>query len=109
VAEPRQLGRYSDGLDGSGVRTQAGARYIFLRQKGPVLHWGPQILLFTGYRCYFPGIKRPGLDVDRSPPSNAEVKNEWSYTSTPPICLYDVDGVTFVIILFSLVAFHPHL
>jgi len=23
-------------------------------------------------------------DVDHSPPFSAEVKNEWSYTSTPP-------------------------
>jgi hypothetical protein len=28
-------------------------------------------------------VKRPGLEVDHSPPSSAEVKNEWSYTSTP--------------------------
>jgi hypothetical protein len=29
------------------------------------------------------GIKRPGLEADHSPPSIAEVKNAWSYTSTP--------------------------
>jgi hypothetical protein len=29
------------------------------------------------------GLKRPGREADRSPPSNAEVKNAWSYTSTP--------------------------
>jgi hypothetical protein len=32
----------------------------------------------------FPGEKRLELEVDRSPPSNKEVENEWSYTSTPP-------------------------
>jgi hypothetical protein len=31
-----------------------------------------------------------GHEVNHSPPSTAEVKNEWSYTSTPPICLHDV-------------------
>jgi hypothetical protein len=31
-----------------------------------------------------PGVKRPGRDADNSPPSSAEVKNTWSYTSTPP-------------------------
>jgi hypothetical protein len=31
------------------------------------------------------GVKRLGRDGDRSPPSSAEVKNEWSYTSTLPI------------------------
>jgi hypothetical protein len=30
----------------------------------------------------FPGVKRPVLEADRSPPSSTEVKNVWSYTST---------------------------
>jgi hypothetical protein len=29
------------------------------------------------------GVKRPGRDADHSSPSSAEVKNAWSYTSTP--------------------------
>jgi hypothetical protein len=29
------------------------------------------------------GVKRPGREADYSPPSGAEVKNAWSYTSTP--------------------------
>jgi hypothetical protein len=29
------------------------------------------------------GVKRPGREADHSPPSSAEVKNAWSYTSTP--------------------------
>jgi hypothetical protein len=37
-----------------------------------------------GTRGSFPGVKRPGRDVDPSPYS-AEVKNAWRYTSTPPI------------------------
>jgi hypothetical protein len=28
-------------------------------------------------------VKRPGRETDHSPPSSAEVKNAWSYTSTP--------------------------
>jgi len=31
------------------------------------------------------GMKQPERDVDQSHPSRAEIKNEWSYTSTPPI------------------------
>jgi len=27
------------------------------------------------------GVKRPGREADHSPPSSAEVKNAWSYTS----------------------------
>jgi hypothetical protein len=29
------------------------------------------------------GVKRPGREADHSPPSSAEFKNAWSYTSTP--------------------------
>jgi hypothetical protein len=36
-----------------------------------------------GTRDSFPGVKRPGRETDNSPPSSAEVKNAWSYTSTP--------------------------
>jgi hypothetical protein len=35
----------------------------------------------------FPGVKRPGRGACHPPPSSAEVKNEWSYTSTPPLGL----------------------
>jgi hypothetical protein len=28
-----------------------------------------------------PGIKRPGLEADQSPPSSAEIENAWMYTS----------------------------
>jgi hypothetical protein len=36
-----------------------------------------------GTRDSFPGIKRPRREADHSPPSSAEDKNAWSYTSTP--------------------------
>ena len=35
-------------------------------------------------------LKRPGRDADYTHASTAEIKNEWSYTSTPPIRLDDV-------------------
>jgi len=28
-------------------------------------------------------LKRPRIEADHSPPSSVEVKNVWSYTSTP--------------------------
>jgi hypothetical protein len=43
----------------------------------------------------FPEVKRPRRDVDHTPPARAEVTNKWSYTSTPPICLYNVDRENF--------------
>jgi hypothetical protein len=36
------------------------------------------------------GVKRPGRETDHSSPSNTEVKNVWSYTSTPPISFHGV-------------------
>jgi hypothetical protein len=36
------------------------------------------------------GVKWPGHEADHSPPSTAEVKNAWSYTSIPPMHLHGV-------------------
>jgi hypothetical protein len=47
-------------------------------------------LLFMGTRALSLGVKQPGREADHSPPSSAEIKNEWSYTSTPPLHLHGV-------------------
>jgi hypothetical protein len=39
----------------------------------------------------FRGVKRPGHEFDHSPPFSAAMKNEWNYTSAPPIFLRAVD------------------
>jgi len=44
-----------------------------------------------GSRVLFPGVKRPGREVNHSPPTSAKAKNEWSYTSNPPSRLHGVD------------------
>jgi hypothetical protein len=31
------------------------------------------------------GVKPPGREANYLPPSSAEVKNAWNYTSTPPL------------------------
>jgi hypothetical protein len=41
----------------------------------PPIQWVPGALSL--------GVKRPVREADHSPPSSAEVKNAWSYTSTP--------------------------
>jgi hypothetical protein len=48
----------------------------------PPIQWGT--------RGSFPGVKRPGCEADHSPLSSVEVKNAWSYTSTPPIRIHGV-------------------
>jgi hypothetical protein len=37
-----------------------------------------------------PEVKTPVRVADHSPPSSPEVKNAWSYTSTPPTRLHGV-------------------
>jgi hypothetical protein len=41
-------------------------------------------VLYNWYRGSFPWVKRQEREVNHSPLSSAEVKNEGSYTSTPP-------------------------
>jgi len=53
--------------------------------------WGPPSLLSNGYLDLFPWVvKRPVREADHSPPHSAEVKNSWSYISTPPTRLHGV-------------------
>jgi hypothetical protein len=67
--------------------------------KRPDRLWGPHSLLLHGYRDYFQGVMRPGRGADHSTPSSAKIKNEWRYTSTPPICLHGVDRNNFTFFL----------
>jgi hypothetical protein len=48
----------------------------------PPIQWVPGALSLW--------VRRPGREADQSPPPSAEVKNGWSYTSTPPIRLHGV-------------------
>jgi hypothetical protein len=45
------------------------------------------------------GVKRPEGEADHSPPSSAEVKNAWCYTSTPQ-CLHGVVKLYLYIYLY---------
>jgi len=53
-------------------------------------------ILVIGYQRSLQEVKWPSREVDHSV---AEVKNEWSYTSAPSICLYgmDRDNCTFIV------------
>jgi len=68
-------------------------RGFFLHQKYSHWFWGPEGLLSNGYRVTFPEIRRSGRDVRHLTTSSVDLKNEWSYTSTPPICFQGVDRV----------------
>jgi hypothetical protein len=57
---------------------------MFRFPKPSTLTMGPTQPPFNVHRDCFPWVKRPGRHDDHSPPFSAEVKNEWSFTSTPP-------------------------
>jgi hypothetical protein len=54
---------------------------ISVFSKRPDLLQDPHSLLFNKCPGSFPRVKRPQLQADHTPPSSAEVKNEWSYQS----------------------------
>jgi hypothetical protein len=70
------------GLDdrGIGVRVPVGSR-IFSTSSRPALGSGqPPIQWVPGALC--PGLKGQGHEADHTPPTIAEVKKMWIYTST---------------------------
>jgi len=44
---------------------------------------------------FFLGLRRPELDVERSPPSIAEDMNEWSCTSNSHVCFHGLHSENF--------------
>ena len=55
-----------------------------------------------GTGASFPG-KKTGTEDHYSPPSSTEVKNEWSYTYTPPIGLHKMH-MHFIFVTFYLLS-----
>ena len=53
---------------------------LILQTKRPDRFWGQSVRLALSTE-----LKQLELKADRSPPSSAEVKNDWSYTSSHPI------------------------
>jgi hypothetical protein len=62
---------------------------LFSSATRPERLWDSPSLLFNGDWRSLPGIRRPEREVCHAP-SLDEVKNEWSYTSAPHVCLDDV-------------------
>jgi len=71
------------GLDGPGIESRWGRD--FPHPSRPAL--GPTQLLEIKYRISFPGVKRPGRDVDQPPHLAPRLKKEYSYTCTPTLRL----------------------
>jgi hypothetical protein len=67
---------------------------VAMSDRGSTLHncpdqlWSPPSLLFKAYEGRFKLVRCPRRETNHTPPSNAEVKSDWIYTSTPPyICM----------------------
>jgi hypothetical protein len=73
----------------SRVRFPAGAGNFSLHHRSQNGSGAHPISYPMGTGVSFPGGKVAGHEADHSPPSSADVKNAWSYTSTHPIRLHD--------------------
>jgi hypothetical protein len=69
------------GLNGPGIESRWGARFFAHVQTGSGAHQ-PSCTIGTGS---FLGVKQPGRGANHPPTPSAEVENELSYTSTPPL------------------------
>jgi hypothetical protein len=69
---------YELGRRGVGVRVPVGRDFspLHVVQTGSRAQPAPGALSL--------GVKRPEDEADHSPPTSAEVKNTWIYTTTPP-------------------------
>jgi hypothetical protein len=82
------------GADDPGLESREGQK-SFTSPYRPDRLCDPPNVLIKWYRLSFPRVKRPCREVNHSPPTSAEFKNECSYTSTPPIYLHGVDRDAF--------------
>ena len=74
--------------------------FLFSKASRPAL--GPLILSTKCIpRALSPGPKRRQCEADHTPPPNTKVKNEWSFTSTPHMLYWHVQGELYFIIIFT--------
>jgi hypothetical protein len=66
-----------------GIRVPVELR-IFSSPRRPDRLWGYPASYPMGTGGSFPGIKAAGREADHSPPTSAEDKKMWIFTSTPP-------------------------
>jgi len=67
----------------------------------PNWFWEPLNLLFI--RCWgsYLEVKLPVDEAGHSPPPSAKFKNEWSYDTTPPVCLHGVERDNLLFLTFT--------
>jgi hypothetical protein len=77
-------------------------RRIFLFSKTAQTAPGAHPASYSIGTGVLPGLKLLERDTDHSPPSSSQVKNEWSCTSTPPICPHCMDRDEFNLYTYCL-------
>ena len=63
--------------------------YLFSEKSKPALETSQTTVQWTTGTLYF-GVKRPGREVDHSPSTTVEVKNERNYNSSPYTRLHGI-------------------
>jgi hypothetical protein len=76
----------------SGVRNPVGTRRFSPLHSVETGSGAHLALHSIGTGALAPGVKQSRREIDHSPPSCAEVKNEWCYTFPAPLCFHDVDS-----------------
>ena len=77
--------RQRAGRQGSSRSMPDNSKIFFFILKHPDRLCGPPRFLLNEYPGLISGVKRPGRESDRSPPSSGKGKSEWSYSSIPAI------------------------
>ena len=67
-------------------RVRPGKGYFAVLPNVENVSWAHPVHCSVSVEEFFSGVKRRGSESDYSPPSSADVKNEWRYTSTPRTC-----------------------
>ena len=80
--------RYWLEVRGIVVWFSAGVKYFSFTKR-------PDRLLFNKYHGFYPRLKLLGREADHWNRSSTEVKNEWSYTATPPYVFISYIGTNF--------------
>lgn len=71
--------------------------------KRPDHLWGPPSIVFSGYRGSVLGERQTWYEAKQLPASTARVRNEWSYTSTPPIFPHGIDRTSPVLYSYKII------
>ena len=84
-----------NGVDYWGWSGYRKGQELFSSPNSLVRLWRSHSLLFNGHRVSWLRIKRPRTEADHSTLLSAQVKNVWSYTSIPSVCLHGINRNNF--------------